>query len=127
MVRVEGVTKMYGQEVAVNNVNLTVQKGEIMVLIGPSGCGKTTLLKMINGLIPYSSGNIFVNGTEITATDPIKLRRKIGYVIQQIGLLPHLTIRDNISFVLQLMSVPKAQQEARSRELIQLVGISENY
>lgn len=123
MVRLESVSKVYGSDRVVDSVSLSVQKGEILVLIGPSGCGKTTTLKMINQLIPHTSGSIHVMGRDVTTVDPVDLRRGIGYVIQQIGLLPHLTIQDNIAFVLQLMRLPKARQRERAVELIQTVGL----
>lgn len=129
MVRLEHVTKVFekGGDKVVNDVSFEVKKGEIVVLIGPSGCGKTTTLKMINRLIPLSGGKIFVKGQDIEKTDPVSLRRGIGYVIQQIGLLPHLTIRENIAFVLQLMGSPKSRQKERAEELIQAVGLPLNY
>lgn len=123
MVRLENVSKVYGSDRVVDDVSLSVEKGEILVLIGPSGCGKTTTLKMINQLIPHTSGRISVKGRDVTTIDPVALRREIGYVIQQIGLLPHLTIQDNIAFVLQLMHVPRARQRDRAVELIQTVGL----
>ena len=101
-VELQSVSKLYGQDKVVNEVSFTVEKGEIFVLIGPSGCGKTTTLKMINQLIPHSSGRILVNGIDVAELDPVELRRSIGYVIQYIGLLPHLTIQENIAFVLKL-------------------------
>lgn len=129
MVRLEHVTKVFegGGDKVVNDVSFEVNKGEIVVMIGPSGCGKTTTLKMINRLIPLSGGKIFVKGQDIEKTDPVSLRRGIGYVIQQIGLLPHLTIRENIAFVLQLMGSSKSRQKERAEELIQAVGLPMNY
>ena len=97
-----------------------------MTVIGTSGCGKTTALKMINGLLTPSSGKIIVNGADIGNSDPIILRRKIGYVIQNIGLFPHLTIEKNIGYVLNLQHIPKAQIKKRVGELIQLVGLPKN-
>lgn len=128
MVRLEHVCKVFENgEKAVDDVSFEVNKGEVMVLVGPSGCGKTTTLKMINRLIPLTSGKIYVKGQDITDVDPVTLRRGIGYVIQQIALLPHLTIKDNITFVLQLMRYPKSQQAKRAEELLQAVGLPMNY
>jgi osmoprotectant transport system ATP-binding protein len=126
-VEFERVSKVYVTEKVVDDVSFQVREGEIFILIGPSGCGKTTTLKMINQLIPHTSGNIYVRGKDVTELDPVELRRSIGYVIQYIGLLPHLTIRENITFVLQLMKYPKKQRWERAEELIQTVGLSESY
>lgn len=127
MVRLENVVKCYGPETVVDSISLTVAKGELLALIGPSGCGKTTLLRMVNRLVPHTSGKIIVNGLDITTVNPVQLRREIGYVIQQIGLLPHLTIAENITFVLELMNTPKKIQNARAEELIQTVGLPAEY
>jgi len=127
MVRLEEVSKKYGPDTAVDSVSLDVHPGETMVVVGPSGCGKTTLLKLINRLIPLTSGRILINGRDTAGADPVLLRRTIGYVIQQIGLLPHLTVRDNITFVLELTGVTKDRRNARAEELIQTVGLPTDY
>jgi osmoprotectant transport system ATP-binding protein len=127
IVELKNVSKDYGADRVVDSVNLKIEKGEIFVLIGPSGCGKTTTLKMINQLIPHSAGEIYVKGQDVTKIDRVELRRSIGYVIQYVGLLPHLTIRDNISFVLQLKKYPKKKQRERAEELIQTVGLPVSY
>jgi osmoprotectant transport system ATP-binding protein len=126
-VELQSVSKKYGTDKVVDEVSLTVEKGEILVLIGPSGCGKTTTLKMINQLILHTSGNILVNGVDVTKLDPVELRRSIGYVIQYIGLLPHLTIQENIAFVLQLKKCPKKEQKERAEQLIETVGLPVSY
>ncbi len=126
-VELQNVSKLYGNDKVVNEVSLTIEKGEIFVMIGPSGCGKTTTLKMINQLIPHTSGNILVNGTDVTELDPVELRRSIGYVIQYIGLLPHMTIQENIAFVLKLTKRSKKEQKEKAHELIQTVGLPVNY
>ena len=126
-VELQNVTKLYGKDKVVNEVSLTIEKGEIFVLIGPSGCGKTTTLKMINQLIPHTSGNILVNGTDVTELDVVELRRSIGYVIQYIGLLPHLTIQENIAFVLKLTKRAKKEQKEKALELIETVGLPVNF
>ncbi|MEZ5159445.1 MAG: ATP-binding cassette domain-containing protein [Marmoricola sp.] len=93
MIELSGVTKTYpGGTQAVKELDLVVQQGEIVCLVGPSGCGKSTTLKMINRLIEPTSGTIWVNGIDITQTDPVQLRRSIGYVIQHVGLFPHQRI-----------------------------------
>lgn len=126
-VELQKVSKMYGRDTVVDEVSFSVEKGEVFVLIGPSGCGKTTTLKMINQLIPHTSGNILVNGINVTKLDVVELRRSIGYVIQYIGLLPHLTIQENIGFVLKLTRHPKKAQKDRAEELIETVGLPLNY
>src|SRR5690606_14634688 len=95
MLEIRNLTKMYGEgeeaHLAVDNVNLKVKQGEFVVLIGPSGCGKTTTLKMINRLVDPTSGEILINGTPTSRLNVVELRRNIGYVIQNIGLFPHMT------------------------------------
>ncbi|HKK66451.1 MAG TPA: ATP-binding cassette domain-containing protein, partial [Clostridia bacterium] len=98
MVTFEEVTKIYSDGTkAVDSLDLHVQKGECVVFIGPSGCGKTTSLKMINRLEEVSSGRILINGKDIRESNAVKLRRNIGYVIQETGLMPHLTVSENIA------------------------------
>ncbi len=111
----------------VKDLNLRIEKGEFVTLIGPSGCGKTTILKMVNGLIEPTEGEIHVHGKPLSEWDPIALRRKIGYVIQQIGLFPHLSIADNITYVLDLEGVSKTDQRKRAEELIDLIGLDPSY
>lgn len=111
----------------VRDLNLKIEKGEFVTLIGPSGCGKTTILKMVNGLIQPTEGEIYVHGKPLSEWDPIALRRKIGYVIQQIGLFPHLNIADNITYVLDLEGISKADQRKRAEELIELIGLDPSY
>ncbi|MGM0792213.1 ATP-binding cassette domain-containing protein [Bacillus infantis] len=109
--------------VALKDIDFHIEEGELVALIGPSGCGKTTTMKMINRLIEPSSGQIFINGEDISKKDPVKLRRDIGYVIQQIGLLPHMTIEDNITLVPRLKGWEKEQYSDKVDELLQLVGL----
>ncbi|CAA9555653.1 MAG: Osmoprotectant ABC transporter ATP-binding subunit YehX [uncultured Truepera sp.] len=123
MIRLEGVSKRYGEQVAVQETTLAFPEGELTVLIGPSGCGKTTTLKMINRLIQPSSGRIFIGEREVTAVDPQDLRRGIGYVIQSIGLFPHMTVEENIQVVPRLLGWPKARSAARAHELLELIGL----
>ncbi|TYS50186.1 ABC transporter ATP-binding protein [Bacillus infantis] len=109
--------------VALKDIDFHIEEGELVALIGPSGCGKTTTMKMINRLIEPSSGQIFINGEDISKRDPVKLRRDIGYVIQQIGLLPHMTIEDNITLVPRLKGWEKEQYSDKVDELLELVGL----
>jgi len=107
----------------VKDLTLEVKEGEFVVLLGPSGCGKTTTLKMINRLITPTSGRIYVEGQDISIVNPIELRRQIGYVIQRIGLLPHMTISDNIALVPRLKGWPKDKRIKRADELLVMVGL----
>ena len=125
MIKFENVTKKYPNGfVAVDDLNFHIKEGEFIVLIGPSGCGKTTTMKMINGLIEATSGNIYVNGQNIKDVNPYELRRKIGYVIQDIGLMPHMTIAENLAVVPKLLKWDKKKIEKRSRELLEMVGLN---
>ena len=108
---------------AVDDLSLEVAEGEVCVLVGPSGCGKTTTLRMINRLIDLTSGRIVVAGRDIMATDPVELRRHVGYVIQHVGLFPHQTVGDNIATVPKLLRWDKARTRDRVQELMQLVGL----
>lgn len=124
MVTFENVRKVYGDgHVAVDGFNLEVNEGEFVVLIGPSGCGKTTTLKMVNRLIEPTGGTIYINGRNVRKMDPVKLRREIGYVIQQIGLFPHMTITQNIDLVPRLLQWPEEKRQRRVRELLELVDM----
>lgn len=124
MVRFEHVSKIYaGGTKAVDDLNLTVARGEFICLIGPSGSGKTTSLKMVNRLIEPSAGVIYVDGNDVMKQDVVDLRRGIGYVIQQIGLFPHMTIGDNIALVATLKGWPKARRDERVAELLEMVAL----
>lgn len=128
MLKFEHVSKVYkGEKKAVDDLSLHFKKGEFICFIGPSGCGKTTTMKMINRLIEPSSGNIYINGENIMEKDPVQLRREIGYVIQQIGLFPHMTIQENIGLVLKLLKWPEEKRIARAKELIGLVDLTPDY
>jgi osmoprotectant transport system ATP-binding protein len=122
-------TKVYpGREgAAVDHLSLTVPAGEICVLVGPSGGGKTTALKLVNRLIPLTSGDIRIDGKSILELDVTALRREIGYVIQQVGLFPHMTIEANIGTVPKLLGRPRSWIKARSAELLDLVGLDPSY
>ena len=125
MIEFRGVSKTYpgSARPVVNDLSFEVLDGEICVLVGPSGCGKTTSMRMINRLIEPSSGQILIDGESNTAMSGTKLRRKIGYAIQQIGLFPHRTIADNIATVPQLLDWDKARIKSRVDELLELVGL----
>ncbi len=124
MIEFKNVTKVYedGTE-AIKGINLKIPKGKLVALIGPSGCGKTTTMKMINKLISPSGGTILIDGKDTSKTDEVELRRNIGYVIQRIGLLPHMTIEENISLIPRLKGWKKEKYEERVEELLKLVGL----
>jgi osmoprotectant transport system ATP-binding protein len=103
MITFQNVRKSYGRQVVLDDLSFEIKQGQFVVLIGPSGCGKTTTLKMINRLIEPNSGEIYINGTNIMKQNPVELRRSIGYVIQQIGLFPNMTVEQNISVVPKLL------------------------
>lgn len=124
-VKFDHVTKMYQSgRPAVKDLSLEVQTGELLVLIGPSGCGKTTTLRMINRLEEPTGGTISIDGRDIHSYDPIQLRRGIGYTIQQTGLLPHMTVEQNIELVPRLLKWEKNRRHERTRELLEMVGMS---
>jgi len=125
MIRLEELTKVYpgSEEPAVDAVTMDIPEGEIVVLVGPSGCGKTTTLKMINRIVEPTSGRIRLEGEDVTNVDPDRLRRRIGYVIQQVGLFPHRTIAQNVGTVPKLLGWDKQAIEQRTDELLELVGM----
>ncbi|MFG3167631.1 ABC transporter ATP-binding protein [Streptomyces sp. NPDC048200] len=124
MIRFEQVSKVYPDGTkAVDDLSFEVDEGELVTLVGPSGCGKTTTMMMVNRLIEPTSGRILVNGEDIAEVDPVRLRRRIGYVIQQVGLFPHRTILDNTATVPTLVGWKKAKARARAAELLDLVGL----
>jgi osmoprotectant transport system ATP-binding protein len=125
LIRLENVTKSYPgtEKAAVGNLTMEVFEGEVLVLVGPSGCGKSTTLRLINRLIEPTSGKIFLRGEDVTKMDSSLLRRKMGYVIQQVGLFPHRTIAENIGTVPSLLGWTKQQISARVDELLELVSM----
>jgi osmoprotectant transport system ATP-binding protein len=128
MLKFDHVSKVYkGGKMAVDDLTLEFEKGEFICFIGPSGCGKTTTMKMINRLIEPTEGSIYINGENIMDKDPVQLRREIGYVIQQIGLFPHMTIQENISLVLKLLKWPEEKRRVRALELLELVDLTPDY
>ncbi|MEU3426256.1 ABC transporter ATP-binding protein [Streptomyces gardneri] len=124
MIRFEHVTKRYADgTTAVDDLSFEVAEGELVTLVGPSGCGKTTTMMMVNRLVEPTSGRVLVDGRDIADVDPVALRRKIGYVIQQVGLFPHRTVLDNTATVPALLGWKKAAARARAAELLDLVGL----
>ena len=124
-IHLQNLTKTFPgcAEPAVDNLDLQVRKGEIVMLVGPSGCGKTTTMKMINRLVEPTSGEIIIDGQDVTDADPNELRRSIGYVIQQGGLFPHRRVGDNVAAVLKLLKWPSSKIPARVDEMLDLVGL----
>jgi osmoprotectant transport system ATP-binding protein len=123
------VTKRYPgrEEAAVADLSLTIPAGDICILVGPSGAGKTTAMKMVNRLIEYDEGDIRIDGTSVRDQDVTELRRGIGYVIQQVGLFPHLTVAENVATVPRLLGWSRERQRTRSSELLELVGLEPEY
>ncbi|MQA25428.1 MAG: ATP-binding cassette domain-containing protein [Micromonosporaceae bacterium] len=126
MIRLERISKRYpGQSAdAVAELNLDVKQGEIVVLVGPSGCGKTTTLRMINRLVQPSQGRIYLDGEDVTQIDATRLRRRIGYVIQQVGLFPHMTVGRNVGLIPKILGQDGQQIAERVDELLALVGLN---
>ena len=125
MIEFRDVSKSYKDKVILKKLNFTIEDNSIVVLIGESGCGKTTTLKMINRLIEPTSGKILINGKNIKKENPIKLRRSMGYVIQQTGLFPHLTIRQNIELISKLEKKPITEIKERTTLMMKMVGLDE--
>lgn len=124
MIRFEQVGKVYPDgTAAVDGLSFEVGEGELVTLVGPSGCGKTTTMMMVNRLIEPTSGRVFVAGDDISTVDPVKLRRRIGYVIQQVGLFPHRTVLDNTATVPALIGWKRSKARERAAELLDLVGL----
>lgn len=124
MIKIENITKRYKNHVVLKSISFEVEKGKFVSIIGPSGCGKTTLLKMINRLIKPTSGKIYINGENIYDKDPITLRRNMGYVIQQNGLFPHMTIKDNIEIIPKLEKKNPDDIYKRTIKLMNMVNLN---
>jgi osmoprotectant transport system ATP-binding protein len=123
-IRLDAVSKQYADgTVAVDNLTLDLTAGELTVLIGPSGCGKSTVLRMVNRLIEPTSGRILIDGEDVVKADPVELRRRVGYVIQHVGLFPHQTVRANVGTVPRLLGWSKPRIAERTDELLELVGL----
>ena len=123
MIEFADVGKRYGKVAVLEHVSLRIEKGELTVLIGPSGSGKSTMLRLINRMIEPTSGKILLHGKNTLELDPVVLRRGIGYVIQSIGLFPHMTVLENIAVVPSILGTPKEQRFERSKELLDLMGL----
>lgn len=123
MIQFKNVYMAYGENPVIHDLNLEIDDGMLVVLIGPSGCGKTTTLQLINRLLNPASGQVFIDGVDIQTMDPVTLRRTIGYVIQEIGLFPHMTIEQNIEIVPKLLKWPEEKRKERTLELLNLVGL----
>ena len=123
-IRLEAVSKQYDDgTTAVHELSLDVERGELVVLVGPSGCGKTTTMKMVNRLVEPTSGRVLLEGEDVAAMDRVQLRRRVGYVIQQVGLFPHQKVRDNVGTVPSLLGWDKRRTRTRVDELLELVGL----
>ena len=124
MIRFDHVSKTYpGGTRAVEDFSLTVEQGSTTVLLGTSGCGKTTLMRMVNAMVTPTSGRVFVRGQDVASEDPVRLRRSIGYVLQEGGLFPHRSIADNVATVPRLEGATKQASRERALELLELVGL----
>ena len=127
MIEFKNVSKSFKDITVLKNISFEIEKGKLVVLIGLSGCGKTTTLKMINRLIEPTTGTIKINGEDISKKNKIKLRRNIGYVIQQTGLFPHMTIRENIEIIARVDKRPPEEITRRTAELMDMIGMDETY
>ena len=123
MIEFKGINKIYKNNVVLYDVNLKLEEGNIIVFVGPSGCGKTTTVKMINRLVKPTSGQVLINGEDISNKNIINLRRNIGYVIQQTGLFPHMTIKENIGIVAKMQKMKPKEIEEKTKELLEMVGL----
>ena len=124
MIRFDHVSKTYpGGTRAVEDFSLTIEQGSTTVFLGTSGCGKTTLMRMVNAMVTPTSGTVFVRGQDVAGADPVRLRRSIGYVLQEGGLFPHRTIADNVATVPRLEGARKQASRERALELLELVGL----
>ncbi|AFG37184.1 ABC transporter ATP-binding protein [Spirochaeta africana] len=123
MIELRNVSKRYGSVTALDGVSLVVPEGSVCVCIGPSGCGKSTTLKLVNRLLEPSDGEVLVNGQSVRSRSAVQLRREIGYVIQSVGLFPHMTVAENIGIVPRLFGRDAAWRRTRAEELLQLIGL----
>lgn len=124
MIELDGVEKRYDDgTLAVTGLDMAVARGELVAMVGPSGCGKSTILRMVNRLVEPTAGTITVDGQDVTRGDAVQLRRRIGYVIQAVGLFPHLTVAGNVASVPDLLGWDRARTAARTEELLELVGL----
>ena len=123
-IRFENVTVRYGDHTALDDFTISIREGEFLTIIGRSGCGKTTALRLINGLLTPDEGHVYVRGTDVADSDLIRLRRSIGYAIQDVGLFPHMTVKENVAYVPSLSGMwNKAEKEEKVRPLLEMVGL----
>lgn len=127
MIEFRGVSKFFAKAEAVSSFSLTVPSRKITVLMGLSGSGKTTLLQMVNKMVEPTKGSILIDGNDISALDSVKLRRSIGYVMQEVGLLPHKTILENVELISSISGQSKSDSRANAIEMLNLVGIDESF
>lgn len=123
MIEFKGINKIFKNNIVLYDINLKLEEGNIIVFVGPSGCGKTTTVKMINRLIKPTLGQVLINGEDISNKNVIELRRNIGYVIQQTGLFPHMTIKENIEIIAKMQKMSSKEIEEKTRELMEMVGL----
>lgn len=123
MIEFQQVTKRFKENSVLEGISMTIEDGDLVAIIGSSGCGKTTTLKMINGLIRPTSGNVLINGQNIETMNKVEMRRKIGYVIQQMGLFPHMTVRQNIELIQKLERKESAEIKKKTEQLMEMVGL----
>lgn len=126
IIKFENVWKRYAETIALKNINLAIKKGEFVTVIGSSGCGKTTMLKLINALLEPDDGKVYVDGRDISRVNQIELRRRIGYVIQGIGLFPHLSVKKNIEFIPNILKYDKKEAGEIAQTLIHTVGLNQD-
>jgi osmoprotectant transport system ATP-binding protein len=126
MIELQNISKDFDGVVVLKNISMKVETGELVMLIGPSGCGKSTLLRLVNRMIEASSGTILIDGRDTSTLDPVLLRRGIGYVIQSIGLLPHMSVLENIEVVPSIIGTAKSERKKRAEELLNMVGLEPN-
>lgn len=127
MIEFRGVSKSYGPVKAVSDFSLTAKTGQITVLMGLSGSGKTTVMQMVNKMVEPSQGSVLVDDIDISTLDSVKLRRSIGYVMQEVGLLPHKSVLDNVSLIAKISGQTNQQAEANAAQMLELVGIDESF
>jgi osmoprotectant transport system ATP-binding protein len=127
LIEFKGVTKKYGEDAAVSDFSLTAPSGKLTVLMGLSGSGKTTLLRMVSKLVQPTSGSVLIDGNDIADLDSVTLRRSIGYVMQEVGLLPHKSVLENVTLIANIAGQTKDQALKNARELLDLVGIDESF
>jgi osmoprotectant transport system ATP-binding protein len=126
MIELQNISKNFDDVVVLEKLSMKVNTGELVMLIGPSGCGKSTLLRMVNRMIEPTSGTILIDGRDTSTLDPVLLRRGIGYVIQSIGLFPHMSVLENIEVVPSIIGTAKSERKQRAEELLNMVGLEPN-